>query len=73
MFTGLVWSGEQALELGLVDDYGSIYSVAQEVIGESEVKDFTPLVPLIERLARGVGATLGSAFDSVLWANRVSL
>ena len=56
-----------------MDDYSSTYSVAQEVIGESEVKDFTPLVPLIERLARGVGATLGSAFDSVLWANRVSL
>ncbi len=73
LFTGLVWSGEKAMELGLVDDYGSTYSVAQEVIGESEVKDFTPLVPLIERLARGVGATLGSAFDSVLWANRVSL
>ncbi len=73
LFSGLVWSGEKALELGLVDDYGSTYSVAQEVIGESEVKDFTPLVPLIERLARGVGATLGFAFDSVLWSNRVSL
>jgi protease-4 len=73
LFTGLVWSGEKAMELGLVDDYGSTYSVAQEVVGESEIKDFTPLVPLIERLARGVGATLGSTFVSVLWANRVFL
>ena len=53
LFTGLVWSGEKALEQGLVVDYGSTYMVAQEVIGESEVKDFTPLVPLIERLVRG--------------------
>jgi protease-4 len=73
LFTGLVWSGEKALDLGLVDDYGSTYSVAQEVVGESEVKDFTLLVPLIERLAKGGGATLGFAFNSALWANRISL
>jgi protease-4 len=73
LFSGLVWSGEQAMELGLVDAYGSTYSVAQDVIGENEIKDFTPVVPLIERLTRGVGATLRLVIDSVWWSNRASL
>gem|GEM_PF-3652463 len=62
MFTGFVWSGEKAMVLGLLNDCGSTYSVEQKVIGESESKDLTPLVPWIERLARGVGASLGLRF-----------
>ncbi len=34
MFSGLVWTGEESLNLGLADDYGSDDSVAETVIGE---------------------------------------
>ncbi len=37
LFTGLVWSGEQALELGLIDGLGSLSYVLSEVIGVDEV------------------------------------
>lgn len=41
LFSGLIWSGEQALELGLVDGLGSTAYVAREVVGEPEIVDFT--------------------------------
>ena len=41
LFSGLVWSGEQAKELGLVDGLGSASYVAREIVGEKELVDFT--------------------------------
>ncbi|MBA4502251.1 signal peptide peptidase SppA [Marinobacterium sp. 3-1745] len=62
LFTGLVWSGEQALELGLVDGLGSSSMVAREVIGAEKLVDYTarpqPLDRLIERLGVGVAKEL---------------
>ncbi|MBS7676547.1 S49 family peptidase, partial [Vibrio cholerae] len=37
LFSGLVWSGEQALPLGLIDGLGSASSVARDVVGEKEL------------------------------------
>ncbi|KZZ33060.1 S49 family peptidase, partial [Oleiphilus sp. HI0086] len=42
IFSGLIWSGEQALEKGLVDGLGSAGYVAREVVGAEEIIDFTP-------------------------------
>lgn len=55
LFTGLFWSGEKSVELGLADDFGSAGYVAREVIGEEEIKDFTPEEDVLERLASRVG------------------
>nr|BFE95284.1 hypothetical protein GCM10020185_58200 [Pseudomonas brassicacearum subsp. brassicacearum] len=41
LFSGLVWSGEQALPLGLIDGLGSASSVARDVIGQKDLVDFT--------------------------------
>jgi protease-4 len=58
IFSGLVWTGEQSLELGLVDGLGSSGYVAREVIGEPDIVDFTRKQDLFSRLADGLGVAL---------------
>ncbi|MTZ12436.1 signal peptide peptidase SppA [Pseudomonas sp. JL972] len=56
LFSGLVWSGEQALELGLIDGLGSTAHVARDVIGEPELVDFTVKESPIDRFTKKLGA-----------------
>ena len=60
MFSGLIWTGEQGLEIGLVDELASAGHVAREVVGEKEIVDFTVTDDLLDRLAKRVGATMAS-------------
>ena len=60
LFSGLIWSGEQALELGLVDGLGSTSFVAREVIGEPELVDFTVKDSPLDRFTKKLGASLGA-------------
>ena len=58
LFTGLIWTGEQSLEIGLVDELASSSYVAREVIGEEDIVDFTLTDDILDRLAKRVGATV---------------
>ncbi len=58
-FSGLFWSGEQALELGLVDQLGSLDFVAREVVKAEDIVDYTRHENVAERLAKRFGAALG--------------
>lgn len=60
MFSGLVWSGEQALELGLVDGLASTSAVARDVIGAAELVDFTRQESPLQRFTRQLGASAGA-------------
>jgi protease-4 len=62
LFSGLVWSGEQALELGLVDALGSASHVALEVIGAERIVDFTRRPDYLERLTERFGVGAARAF-----------
>ena len=62
MYSGLFWTGEQALKMGLVDEIGSAGYVARDVIGAEEVADFTYREGLIDRFARRFGAAMGRTF-----------
>ena len=64
LFSGLIWSGEEAIKLGLVDDYGSTEQVARDVIKQEETVDFTPKDLLLDRLADRLGAALGNGFTN---------
>ncbi len=59
MFSGLIWTGEQAIQLGLADELGSLEYVAREVIGEDNIVDFTDEKDFVERFAERVGASIG--------------
>ena len=58
LFSGLVWSGEQALPLGLIDGLGSASSVARDVIGEKELVDFTVQESPFDRFSKKLGASV---------------
>lgn len=66
LFTGLVWTGEQALELGLIDGLGSASYVAREVIGEENIANFTPSLSPLEKLAERVGVTFAKTLSTEL-------
>jgi protease-4 len=55
LFSGLIWSGEEAKKLGLVDDFGSADFVAREVIGAEDLMDYTPAPDYFDRLAKQIG------------------
>lgn len=63
MFSGLVWTGEQGVNLGLADGFGSVDSVARDVIGTEEKVNFTPNERLIDRLAGKFGASFAQAIS----------
>ncbi|MEJ2691530.1 MAG: S49 family peptidase [Candidatus Thiodiazotropha sp.] len=64
IFSGLFWNGEQARELGLVDDFGSAGYVAREVIGAKEIVDFTLKEDIWDRFARRLGAGAAEVLGS---------
>ncbi|NJS36252.1 MAG: S49 family peptidase [Brachymonas sp.] len=59
MFSGLFWSGQQAVELGLADSLGNLDAVARDVIKAEELVDYTRRENVAERLAKRFGAAVG--------------
>ncbi|MEJ1298264.1 MAG: signal peptide peptidase SppA [Candidatus Sedimenticola sp. (ex Thyasira tokunagai)] len=60
IFSGLFWSGEESIKLGLADELGSSSYVAREVIKAETIVDFTPAEDLVERFAKRIGAGAAS-------------
>jgi len=58
-FSGLFWSGQQAVEQGLADQFGSLEFVAREIVKAEEVMDYTRRDNVAERLAKRFGAAMG--------------
>jgi protease-4 len=59
MFSGLFWSGQQAIEMGLADSLGTLDTVARDVIKAEELVDYTKRENVAERLAKRFGAAVG--------------
>jgi protease IV len=59
MFSGLFWSGQQAIELGLADQLGTLDFVAREVVKAEDIVDYTRRDNVAERLAKRFGAAMG--------------
>ncbi len=59
MFSGLFWSGQQAIELGLADSFGNLDFVAREVVKAEEIVDYTRRDNVAERLVKRFGASIG--------------
>ena len=59
MFSGLFWTGQQAIELGLADKLGTLEYVAREVVKQEEIVDYTRRENVAERLAKRFGAAMG--------------
>lgn len=59
MFSGLFWTGQQAIELGLADQLGTLDYVAREIVKTEEIVDYTRRDNVAERLVKRFGASIG--------------
>lgn len=60
MFSGLFWSGARAVELGLADDFGTVDTVARNVVKAEDIIDYTVHEGLPDRLLKRFGAAAAS-------------
>lgn len=66
IFSGLFWTGDQALSLGLIDGMGSAGFVAREVIGVEDIIDYSQSSNLFDRLASRFGASFSKQLSTDL-------
>ncbi len=68
LYSGLIWNGEQALELGLIDGFGSPGFVAREIINAEDIVDYSvrpsKLEAIIERLGVAIGQGVATKLQS---------
>jgi len=58
-FSGLFWTGQQAIEMGLADQLGNVDFVAREVVKAEDLVDYTRRDNVAERLVKRFGASIG--------------
>jgi protease-4 len=66
VFSGLIWTGQRSIDLGLADGFGSLEYVAREVIKAEDIRDFTITEGIAEKFARRFGASISNALVDAL-------
>lgn len=66
MFSGLIWTGSQAKELGLIDGFSSTGQLLREVIKQETVIDYTEKANVLDQLAKNLGAEMVNQLSIVL-------
>lgn len=61
-FSGLIWTGSQSVAMGLADDFGSVDSVARDVLKAEKILDYSVKDNIAERFAKRLGASTMSSF-----------
>lgn len=69
IFSGLFWSGEEAVELGLIDGLKSPGEVARDVVGVETIEDFTSRGSPLEQFFKRFGASIGAGAVDALGVN----
>jgi len=74
LFSGFIWTGEESVQLGLIDALGNSSYVAREIIGAEDIVDFTSkrgyLELLADRFGTAVGRGVGARMDLRDWQLR---
>ncbi len=58
MFSGLMWTGSQSIAMGLADEFGTVDSVARDVIKAETILDYSVKENIAERFAKRLGAEM---------------
>jgi protease-4 len=66
IFSGLIWTGERSVDLGLADGFGSLEYVAREVIKAEDIRDYTISEGIAEKFARRFGAAAANSIVEAL-------
>lgn len=61
MFSGLMWTGSQSIQLGLADDFGTVDSVARDIIKAEKILDYSVKENIAERFAKRLGADMAQS------------
>jgi protease-4 len=69
MFSGLMWTGSQSIGMGLADDFGTVDSVARELIKAETILDYSVKENIAERFAKRLGAEMGQSLAFRLLGN----
>ncbi len=73
MFSGLMWAGSQSIQMGLADDFGTVDSVARDVIKSENILDYSVKENIAERFAKRLGAEMGQSLGMHLFGNSGTL
>jgi protease-4 len=71
MFSGLIWTGEDAVKLGLADDFGDDRHVAEDIIGAKKMVSFNPEDDLMNRISRSLGTTFEGSLKNLLFGTKL--
>jgi len=69
MFSGLMWTGSQSIGMGLADDFGTVDSVARDLIKADTILDYSVKENIAERFAKRLGAEMGQSIAFRLFGN----
>ena len=65
-FSGLFWTGQQAIDMGLADQLGSLDMVARDIVKAEDIVDYTRRENVAERLVKRFGASIGTSMALTL-------
>jgi protease-4 len=61
-----MWTGAKSIDLGLADGYGTLESVARDVLKAEDIRDYTVKSNFAEKFAKRFGANMAEGAASVL-------
>lgn len=74
IFSGLFWTGEKSVELGLADGFGDTDYVARDVVKAPDIVDYTVKESLSDRVAKKFGASVGAgAIHALIATGKLNL
>jgi protease IV len=65
MYSGMFWTGEEALKLGLIDEFGSASQVARDVVGAEMIIDFSVREGVVDRFTRRLGSAIAQQLPAL--------
>ncbi|MES2141833.1 MAG: S49 family peptidase [Pseudomonadota bacterium] len=66
LFSGLAWSGQEALPLGLIDGFGDLASLSRDLIKNKNIVDYTVKPGLLQQLSDRIGASFAEKISTEL-------
>ena len=73
IFSGLMWTGAQSVQLGLADGFGTVDTVARDVIKAEKTVDYSVRENIAERFAKKLGADMAKSLAFKLFGEAPSI
>lgn len=66
LFSGQIWTGDEAKKLGLIDGFGGVHYVAREMIKNTTIVNYTKQPGVLDTISKHMGASIGHALANAL-------